>query len=196
MAKPHPQNVEGPFYVEDGCCTSCDVPRSFAPELFKYTEDNHCFIYRQPQTPEELEKMFQVLETQEMMCIRCRSRDPALLKQLRKRRLESVCDMNDVPISRRLRRWLLPVLSTLLVTIGTIGACTWGRSGDERAGAAMALAFFWFPISFLLALCSAIITWARRKTWPRTDKVIGVAPFILLSAVVLFFLVVTFAHWK
>jgi len=61
MAKPHSQNVPGPFYVEDGCCLLCDVPRSVAPEMFKYTDDQtHCFIYRQPESPADLEKMFEV----------------------------------------------------------------------------------------------------------------------------------------
>jgi hypothetical protein len=91
--KAHPQNVEGPFYVEDGCCLCCDVPRTIAPEMFNYTEDErHCFIYPQPETSSDLEKMFQVLKTQDIMCIRCRSRDSGLLKQLRKQGLEHACD--------------------------------------------------------------------------------------------------------
>jgi len=95
MPKPkaHPQNVEGVFYVEDGCCLLCDVPRSIAPEMFKYTEDQkHCFIYRQLQSSADLERMFEVLKTQDIMCIRCRSRDKGLLKQLKKQGLQDACD--------------------------------------------------------------------------------------------------------
>ena len=95
MPKPkaHPLNVEGAFYVEDGCCLTCDVPRSIAPEMFKYTEDQqHCFIYRQPQSSADLEKMFEVLKAQELMCIRCRSQDKGLLKQLKKQGLQHACD--------------------------------------------------------------------------------------------------------
>jgi hypothetical protein len=32
--KPHAANVAGAFYVEDGCCTMCEVPFAEAPELF------------------------------------------------------------------------------------------------------------------------------------------------------------------
>ena len=91
--KAHPQNVEGAFYVEDGRCLPCDVPRSIAPKMFKYTDDQqHCFIYRQPQSSADLEKMFQVLKTQDIMCIRCRSRDRGLLKELKKQGLQHACD--------------------------------------------------------------------------------------------------------
>jgi hypothetical protein len=90
---PHDLNVDGPFYVEDGCCLLCDVPRSIAPEMFTYTEDkSHCFIYRQPESPEDFDKMIEVLKTQELLCIRCRSRDRSLLKRLKKEGLENLCD--------------------------------------------------------------------------------------------------------
>src|SRR6266699_2356651 len=96
MPKQHSQNVQGPFYVEDGCCLLCDVPRSVAPEMFNYTDDQrHCFIYRQPESPADLEKMFEVLQTQDIMCIRCRSRDSGLLKQLKKQGLQHACDFED-----------------------------------------------------------------------------------------------------
>jgi len=91
--KPHLQNAAGPFYVEDGCCLLCDVPRSMAPEMFKYTADEqHCFIHRQPETPADLQKMFEVLKTQDIGCIRCRSRDSGLLQQLRHQGLADACD--------------------------------------------------------------------------------------------------------
>ena len=64
-----------------------------APEMFKYTDDEqHCFIYRQPENPADLEKMFQVLKTQDILCIRCRSRDRGLLKQLKQQGLKDTCD--------------------------------------------------------------------------------------------------------
>jgi len=94
--KAHPQNVAGPFYVEDGCCLLCDVPRSIAPEMFKYTDDEqHCFVYRQPETAADLRKMFEVLKTQDIMCIRCRSRDSGLLEQLEEHGLQDVSDFED-----------------------------------------------------------------------------------------------------
>jgi 4Fe-4S single cluster domain of Ferredoxin I len=93
MPKPHPQNVAGPFYVEDGYCLICDVPRSMAPEMFKYTDDEqHCFVYRQPESPADWQKMIEVLQTQDIGCIRCRSRDRSVLKRLKNLGLQDACD--------------------------------------------------------------------------------------------------------
>ena len=32
--KPHPQNSDGPFYIEAGCCMTCGVTVETAPEIF------------------------------------------------------------------------------------------------------------------------------------------------------------------
>src|SRR5262249_17498847 len=91
--KTHPHNVLGPFYVEDGCCLLCDVPRSMAPEMFKYTDDQqHCFIHTQPATWADLQKMIEVLKTQDIGCIRCRSQQRELLARLSDEGLRHVCD--------------------------------------------------------------------------------------------------------
>jgi len=91
--KAHPHNVPGPFYVEDGCCLWCDVPRSIAPEMFKYTDDQqHCFVHTQPSTGAELQKVIEVLKTQDIGCIRCRSQNCELLKQLTEEGLRHICD--------------------------------------------------------------------------------------------------------
>jgi hypothetical protein len=64
-----------------------------APEMFKYTEDEqHCFIYRQPDSSADWDKMFEVLKTQDILCIRCRSRDRSLLKRLKQEGLKEICD--------------------------------------------------------------------------------------------------------
>lgn len=92
---PHPLNVAGAFYVESGCCLLCDLPRAVAPELFRYTASgDHCYIHRQPKTPAEKQKMIEVLKHQDLDCIRCRSCDPRLLKQLREHGLEEACDFD------------------------------------------------------------------------------------------------------
>ena len=53
--KPHPLNVIGDFYVEDGCCTTCDVPQTEAPDLFGMTSEPyyHCYVKRQPESEAE-----------------------------------------------------------------------------------------------------------------------------------------------
>ena len=67
--RPHPSNVPGDFYVEDGCCARCDIPRAVAPELFALGED-HCFVSKQPGTPEELDRMLEAVRCSELDCIR------------------------------------------------------------------------------------------------------------------------------
>src|SRR3974390_343193 len=82
--KAHPMNAAGPFYVEDGCCLLCDLPRGLAPEMFRYTEaGDHCYVYKQPETPEELGRMVEAVKYAELACVRCRSRDPNLLRLLK-----------------------------------------------------------------------------------------------------------------
>lgn len=80
--KPHPKNIAGPFYVEDGCCTACGVPGSLAPDLFGEDADQHCFVQRQPETTVETDSMLRVIETQELGCIRYRGTDHATLRRL------------------------------------------------------------------------------------------------------------------
>lgn len=77
----HPLNAPGDFYVEDGCCLSCDVPVETAPELFAYA-DGHCHVKKQPSTPAELFRMIRTLREQEIGCIRFAGEEPALLRRI------------------------------------------------------------------------------------------------------------------
>ena len=90
--KPHPQNVDGPFYVENGCCTACGVPQHFAPELFAEDEEHHCFVRRQPQTVAETDAMIRVVATQELGCIRYRGADRETQRRLIEAGEGSQCD--------------------------------------------------------------------------------------------------------
>jgi hypothetical protein len=91
--KPHPRNVDGPFYVADGCCLTCGVPKLMAPDMFNYLENlRHCFVYRQPESAEDFGRMIKVLRTQDLICIRCRSRDELLLRRLEEHGLGGICD--------------------------------------------------------------------------------------------------------
>jgi len=78
---PYHLNVLGPFYVEDGCCTSCGVPWARAPELFQY-DDQQCFVKQQPRNETELDAMLDVMATQELGCVRYRGSDPKILLRL------------------------------------------------------------------------------------------------------------------
>lgn len=49
-----PDNVRGKFYVDDQCI-DCDVCRDTAPKNFTRNDENgYSYVYRQPETPEEL----------------------------------------------------------------------------------------------------------------------------------------------
>jgi hypothetical protein len=67
---PHPANVPGDFYVEKGCCMSCNMPFSEAPDLFSSLEDGHCYVSKQPTSPAEIYRMTQAFAVSELGCIR------------------------------------------------------------------------------------------------------------------------------
>ncbi len=91
--RPHPKNVTGPFYVEYGCCTSCDVPMQEAPNHFAYDADNHCYICRQPQTDAETTDMIGTAWMAEFQCIRYRGNDPNVLRRFAELDLREICDI-------------------------------------------------------------------------------------------------------
>lgn len=76
------ENVVGDFYVEDGCCTSCGMPSTVAPELFSYAADGHCFVSKQPTNAIEVRKMIIAFEVQDIGCIRYRGTERAIQLKL------------------------------------------------------------------------------------------------------------------
>jgi hypothetical protein len=67
---PFAENAPGDFYVEDGCCTSCGMPTTVAPDLFSYARDGHCYVSKQPSCAAEIYRMIQAFEVQDIQCIR------------------------------------------------------------------------------------------------------------------------------
>lgn len=50
-----PENVRGKYYV-DSQCIDCDVCRDTAPKNFTRNDENgYSFVYKQPETPEEID---------------------------------------------------------------------------------------------------------------------------------------------
>ncbi len=50
----YPDNVVGTFYCDDQCI-DCDLCRETAPANFTRNDDaGHSFVYKQPETPEEI----------------------------------------------------------------------------------------------------------------------------------------------
>jgi len=79
---PHAQNAPGDFYVENECCTSCEIPFQEAPGHFQYDDGGSCFVCKQPTTPEEVSRMINAVHASEMKCIRYAGAEPDTLQGL------------------------------------------------------------------------------------------------------------------
>ena len=90
--QPHPDNAEGPFYVEYGCCTACSVPLIEAPDIFKFDDNDHCYVKRQPETEAEQTKTLRAVWAADLNCIRYRGKDPNTLRRLAELDLRDQCD--------------------------------------------------------------------------------------------------------
>ena len=92
--KPHPLNVVGDFYVEDGCCTACEVPFSEAADLFGMTDDPyfHCYVKRQPTNETETDQMLSAIMCAELQCIHYRGKDVPIISRLSAMGEMDVCD--------------------------------------------------------------------------------------------------------
>jgi hypothetical protein len=83
---PHPANVPGPFYVQDGCCISCGVWEDVAPDLLAWLPNSkvpHCYVARQPETDAEFGRMMQAMQVGEVDCIRVHGCRPHWAERLR-----------------------------------------------------------------------------------------------------------------
>jgi hypothetical protein len=93
--------------------------------------------------------------------------------------------MNTIKNPSHFSRWILPIASILPLLVGIICMQTASGAPDQKEGAAMVFGFFFLPISFVLALISAGVTW---KCWPycsRVDRVVGLIPLFGILALVL-----------
>lgn len=103
--KPHPANVPGDFYVEDGCCTMCQVPFTEAPELFGEYESPqgypHCFVKRQPETSIEVERMLNAIRCAELLCIRYQGSNRQIQLELVEADTGVVCDNLPADLQQR-----------------------------------------------------------------------------------------------
>ena len=92
--RPHPKNVPGPFYVEDGCCLACGVWEIDAAPHFAWEDEPvpHCFVSRQPETDAEARNMAEAISKQEVDCIRFRGPNSAWRQMLRDAGLKEFID--------------------------------------------------------------------------------------------------------
>lgn len=99
-APPHPANVPGAFYVEDGCCISCGVWEDVAPDLLAWLEDDdvpQCYVQRQPETDDEFVRMMQAMHFGEVDCIRVRTCRPDWIERLHREGLGDQIDAATGP---------------------------------------------------------------------------------------------------
>jgi len=65
MANPadrYPENVAGPYYVDDQCI-DCDACRTTAPDFFsRNDEGGYSYVCRQPESPEQVAQCREALE--------------------------------------------------------------------------------------------------------------------------------------
>jgi hypothetical protein len=100
----YPLNVEGDFYVQDGCCLSCQVPFTEAKGHFAWDDEvGHCYVCKQPSTDKEVKKMINAVNVSEVSCIRYAGDDPKVLKRLRALGESDQCDVIE---SNSIKRFL------------------------------------------------------------------------------------------
>jgi hypothetical protein len=101
---PHPRNVPGPFYVENGCCTACGALAVQAPGLIAYDEQDHCFVRRQPQTAEDLYRMVRAAWAADLGCLRYGGDASDILRRLAEGGLAEQCDRSAPVDAQPLQR--------------------------------------------------------------------------------------------
>ena len=61
-ANKYPENVAGKYFV-DNQCIDCDLCRQTAPAFFdRNAKGGYSYVYRQPETPEDIELCQQALD--------------------------------------------------------------------------------------------------------------------------------------
>lgn len=100
----HPQNASGPFYVEEGCCTMCGVPETYAPEMFGADARPHCFVKSQPVSEVAIDRAIRVMWMSELGCVRYGGSDPRIIGRLAELGEASLCDEPAPPGAAPRRR--------------------------------------------------------------------------------------------
>ena len=106
MVTPHCEreagSAPGAFYTVKDFCITCSLPVETAPENIRYHERpctscpstliNHCLVVRQPETPEELDQMIEVVAGSCVEAYRYCGTDPEILRRLVEAGCKEQCD--------------------------------------------------------------------------------------------------------
>jgi len=95
-------SAPGPFHVIKDQCITCSLPTETAPENIRYHErpctscptslTEHCVVTRQPETPEELDRMIEVVAGSCVEAYRYCGTDPEILRRLVEAGCREQCD--------------------------------------------------------------------------------------------------------
>jgi hypothetical protein len=95
-------SAPGPFYVIKDQCITCSLPTETAPENIRYHQrkctscptslTEHCVVTRQPENPEELNRMIEVVAGSCVWAYRYRGIDPEILRRLVEAGCREQCD--------------------------------------------------------------------------------------------------------
>jgi len=92
------KNTEGPFYVSDQCII-CGLPTEIAPENIAFdcpagceACPESCYVKKQPENDEELEKIIEAMLGSEVGNIRYHGTNPLVLRRLREAGAARLCD--------------------------------------------------------------------------------------------------------
>jgi hypothetical protein len=95
-------SAPGPFYVVKDQCITCSLPTNVAPGNIQYHKrpcsscptslTEHCIVTRQPETPEELVSMIEVVAASCVEAYRYCGTDPEILRRLIEAGCKEQCD--------------------------------------------------------------------------------------------------------
>lgn len=88
------ENSPGSFYVENDDCLTCGACVEAAPILLTYSEREypHCYFYRQPETPTEIDLAIKAVQISDVKALRYAGSDEYILRRLVELGLEGQCD--------------------------------------------------------------------------------------------------------
>jgi len=97
-----PDNAPGPFYVIKGRCILCALPPELAAPNITWDVSfqrsgfvgcpNHCRVERQPETPEELDRIIEAACASCVEAIRYCGTDPRIIARFKELGCEKLCD--------------------------------------------------------------------------------------------------------
>lgn len=101
-------SAPGPFYAVKDMCITCSLPVETSPETVRYhkrpctkcptTQIDHCFVHQQPESPEQIDSMIEVIAGSCVEAYRYCGTDPEILRRL----VEAGCrDRCDALVQRR-----------------------------------------------------------------------------------------------